>query len=290
MGQVRVGWLLFGAAVSLFAGVLVWRALPSRVESPASVSAIPSGPVRAPEDATRERPNDPEAWKTLGLARFDAQDFAASTAAFERATTLAPDRADLWSALGEARVMGSATDPMPPPALAAFRKAIALDPRDPRSRYFLAVQRDLSGDHRGAIDDWFALLRDTPPGAPWEQDLRRTIIQVSKINRIDVTAKLAAIAPSALHPIGPDAAQVQAAAALPPSEQAAMAQTMVSRLETKLKADPANVDGWIMLMRSRMTLGEPAKASAALAAAIGANPGAAMRLQQEATALGVPTR
>ncbi len=290
MGQFRVGWLLFGAAALLFAGVLVWRALPPREASPATVSAVPPNAVRAPEEATRERPNDPEAWKTLGLARFDAQDFAAATAAFDRATALAPDRADLWSALGEARVMGSASDPMPPPALAAFRKAIALDPRDPRARYFLAVQRDLSEDHQGAIDDWLALLRDTPPGAPWEQDLRRTIAQVGKINRIDVTAKLAAIAPPAAHPVGPDAAQVQAAAALPPSEQAAMAQAMVARLEAKLKVDPANIDGWIMLMRSRMTLGEPAKAKAALAAAIGANPGAAVRLQQEAAGLGVPPR
>jgi len=45
-----------------------------------------------------------------------------------------------------------------------------------------------------------------------------------------------------------------------------------------------------MLMRSRMTLGEPARAKAALAAAIRANPAAFARLQQEAAGLGVPTR
>lgn len=290
MGQVRIGWLLFGAAAALFAGVLVWRGLLAPAGDTATIGVAPSGAVRTPEDATRERPTDPEAWKTLGLARFDAQDFAAATAAFERATTLAPDRADLWSALGEARVMDSARDPMPAPALAAFRKAIALDPRDPRSRYFLAVQRDLSGDHQGAIDDWFALLRDTPPGAPWEQDLRRTIAQVGKINGIDVTAKLGAITAPVPPQAGPDAAQLRAAAALPPSEQAAMAQAMVARLEAKLKADPANVDGWIMLMRSRITLGEPSKASAALAAGIAANPGVAARLRAEAEGLGVPAR
>ena len=290
MGQVKAGAVVLGASVLVFVGVLAWRALPP--SPPATpVSAPPAAATASPEDATKARPSDPDAWKALGLARFDQQDFAGAATALDRATALAPARADLWSALGEARVMASATDPMPPPALAAFRKAIALDPRDPRSRYFLAVQRDLGGDHRGAIADWLALLRDTPPGAPWERDLRRTIAQVGKINKIDVTAQLAAIAPSAPHPLaGPDAAQVRAAAALPPSQQDAMAQGMVASLEGKLKADPSNVDGWIMLMRSRMTLGEPAKASAARAAAIAANPAARARLQSEAVALGVPGR
>ena len=123
--------------------------------------------------------------------------------------------------------------------------------------------------------------------------MRRTITQVGKINRIDVAPQLAAIAPTAPtapHPIapGPDAAQIRAAAALPPAQQDAMAQAMVAQLEAKLKADPANIDGWVMLMRSRMTLGEPAKASAALTAALAANPGAQARLEGDATTLGVP--
>ena len=72
-----------------------------------------------------------------------------------------------------------------------------------------------------------------------------------------------------------------------PSEQRQMAEGMVARLEGKLKADPANVDGWIMLIRSRMTLGQPDLARAALAAAIAANPGKAAQLREQAAALGV---
>jgi cytochrome c-type biogenesis protein CcmH len=80
---------------------------------------------------------------------------------------------------------------------------------------------------------------------------------------------------------------MRAAAALPPHEQDAMVQNMVAGLEAKLQANPGNIDGWIMLMRSRMTLGEPAKASAALKAAVAANPGATARLRVEAAALGI---
>ena len=149
---------------------------------------------------------------------------------------------------------------------------------------------------RGVIGDWLALLQETPPGAPWEQDLRRTIEQVGKINGIDVAARLAAVKQPARHPLaptaggaipGPSAAEMRAAATLPPHQQDAMVQTMVASLEVKLAANPGNVDGWIMLMRSRMTLGEAAKASAALKAAVAANPGEAARLRAEAAALGV---
>ncbi len=183
-------------------------------------------------------------------------------------------------------------------ALADFDKAIALDAKDPRARYFLAVKKDIGGDHKGAIDDWFALLADTPQGAPWEADLRRTIEQVGQIHKIEVAARLAATQPRALTPDempvaaraipGPSRADMEAASQLPKGQQDAMIEGMVSGLEAKLKANPADVDRWIMLMRSRMTLGEMAKAQAAYEAARKANPGQAARLKDEARLLGVP--
>ena len=72
-----------------------------------------------------------------------------------------------------------------------------------------------------------------------------------------------------------------------PSEQRDMAEGMVAQLESRLQSEPKNVDGWVMLIRSRMTLGEPAKAKAALDAAVKANPGTAADLRAQAAALGV---
>src|SRR3546814_10547184 len=79
--------------------------------------------------------------------------------------------------------------------------------------------------HRGAIDDWFALLADTPQGAPWEADLRRTIEQVGAIHKIDVAARLAKTQTRALTPNempvaaraipGPTRAEMEAASQLP---------------------------------------------------------------------------
>ena len=81
---------------------------------------------------------------------------------------------------------------------------------------------------------------------------------------------------------------MQAASQLPPGQQQEMVQGMLESLEGKLKADPANVQGWIMLMRSRMTLGETAKASAAYKQAVAANPSQSVRIREAARTLGVP--
>ena len=66
-----------------------------------------------------------------------------------------------------------------------------------------------------------------------------------------------------------------------------MAEGMTARLADKLKRDPANVDGWIMLIRSRVNLGQMDQARAALEAAVAANPGKIAQLREQAAALGL---
>lgn len=293
--------ILIAAFVLLLAavGYALWRDSDAAVPgAPDPAAAAPADQLAALEDRTKREPQNAEAWTMLGAARFDMGDFAAAAAAYEKAVALSPRSAAIWSALGEARVMASERDPMPPPAREAFDKAIALDAKDPRARYFMAVKKDIAGDHQGAIDDWFALLADTPQGAPWEADLRRTIEQVGAIHKIDVAPRLAATQarpltasemPVAARAIpGPSRAEMEAASQLPKGQQDAMIAGMVDGLEAKLKANPADVDRWIMLMRSRMTLGETAKAAQALKDAVAANPDAASRLKAQAGMLGVP--
>jgi cytochrome c-type biogenesis protein CcmH len=74
---------------------------------------------------------------------------------------------------------------------------------------------------------------------------------------------------------------------MPPGEQRQMAEGMVARLEAKLNKAPANPEGWIMLIRSRVNLGQRDKAVQALKDALAANPGQAVMLRQQAEVLGV---
>ncbi len=295
-------------------GIGVWRnyrkAEPAAAAPNAALgqAADTASAVAALEARTSKDRLDVEGWQLLGWSYFESGRYGDAAASYRKATALEPGRAVYWSSLGEALVMASEQDPMPQDAANAFERAIKLDASDPRARYFMAVQRDLAGDHVGAVDDWLALMKDTPKDAPWEADLVRTIEQVGQINKIDVTAKIAAAAKGrkvdvalpaaaanaaqrsvAAAPIpGPTRADMAAAAKLPPGQQQAMVQAMVDGLEVKLEKNPANVNGWIMLMRSRITLGETVKAKAALTKAIASNPGAKDKLMQEAQILGVP--
>ena len=296
----NIAFAVAGIAAVAAVGYAVHRNRAGATTAAVASDTKAAAPAADPEQQVRDHPQDASAWRALGESRMGNANYAGAVAAFRRATGLEAGNAQGWSALGEALVMASTHDPMPAEALAAFRKAVAIDASDPRARYFLAVDKDLAGDHKGAIDAWLALLEDTPDGAPWQADLVRTIEQVGKINAIPVADRIAAAKPTG-HPAltddsiaaaaipGPTAEQMHAAAALSPQQQDAMVDGMVSQLEGKLAADPSNVAGWVMLMRSRMTLNQSAKAAKALKDAIAANPGSAQRLKAEAAVLNVPT-
>jgi len=305
-GNSKAGWILLGAAAVLAAGSIGYKVYEGAGPAPAETEAAEEAPsIEELRELAEASTGDARPWSELAFAHFQRGEFADAAKGYERATQIDPQEAVLWSALGEALVMASQRDPLPPPALQAFNKAIELDPDDPRARYFLAVKQDLDDDHAGAIAAWLDLLADSPPGAPWESDLVRTIQQVGTINDIEVETRLAAVMdgrmPAILAPgsgsaagaaaspdvRGPSAAQLAAAGGIPPGEQRAMAEDMVARLEARLAREPQNLDGWVMLMRSRMTLNEPAKARAALEAAVQANPEEAEQLRQQAEALGV---
>ena len=300
--------LIIALAVALVS--IAYRVLQGSPASPPMADTAAGSPPASPGDRIQglkqrvdANPGDAEGWQLLGFAYFSEGRNADAADAYRKATLLQPGNATFWSSLGEAVVMASDHDPMPAEALAAFRKAVGIDAKDPRARYFLAVKRDLDKDHKGAIEDWFALLADTPPGAPWEADLKRTISQVGKINKIAVEQRLAAMDKASPHAAfeaapgssvaaagipGPTREQMAAARALPPGQQQQMVDGMVASLEAKLAANPANVEGWIMLMRSRMTLGQGSQAAAAYKKAVAANPKQTGRIRDEARILSVP--
>lgn len=302
-GRGRWGVLALGVALAAVVAALAWRGLSGDAPALAPAAAVEPGSIAALEARVAQEPEDGAAWQALGFARFGEQRYEGAAQAYAKAVALDPTSAVLWSALGEARVMASQRDPMPPAALEAFRKSASLDAQDPRARYFLAVNRDLGGDHTGALADWVALLRDTPPGAPWEEDLVRTIEQVGKINGADTAAQIAAAgtARKAAFPQaaaangltgaraipGPSQEQLKAASGMTPGQQREMAEGMVASLEGRLRANPANIEGWVMLMRSRQSLGQADRARKALADGKAANPGASARLEAEAGLLGL---
>ena len=251
------------------------------------------------EQKMRAQPDDGDGWKTLAAAYFAAQRYPDAAGAYAKAARLTPDRADIWSALGEAQTLASnAVDPI---AHDAFQKALALDPKNARARYFLAVEKDVRGDHKGAVEDWIALLRDGPKDPPYAQSVHDLILKVAEQNRIDVKGRVPDVAPAPVLADGGDAAraaipgpssdQIGDAARLNPSEQDEMARGMVDRLAQRLSKQPQDFDGWVRLMRARMVLRDAKAAGEALAGArraFAGNDAALARLADAARALNVP--
>ncbi|MBA3895794.1 MAG: tetratricopeptide repeat protein [Sphingomonadaceae bacterium] len=286
--------LVLAALLALAAtATAIWR---SRAPTPeTATTAPPPSPEQAIaglEAKLKANPNDPDGWRLLGWSFFATGRYAESATAYKRATQLDPAKAEYWSSLGEALTLAGPGD-VPADAKTAFETALKRDPADPRSRYFLAVAKDMAGDHMGAIGDWITLLNTSPADAPWVADVRRAVTQVAAKNHIDVAARLAAIHPTAPQGTaaaaipGPTPDQMRAATALPPGQQQAMVDSMVSGLAQKLAANSRNPDGWIMLMRSYTQLGRMRDASAALVSAKAANPEASASLDSAAKELGI---
>lgn len=268
---------------------------------PASVDQV----IAALEARLQDNPDDAEGWRMLGWSYFETGRFAESATAMRRAIQLAPGNSEYHSMLGEALVMASKDEAISQDARTAFRRAVEIDPKDARARYFLAAAKDIDGQHAEAIEDWFGLLAETPADAPYAKDIRDVIRNVGKERGIEVEKRLAsakfappaggfktdgAEAATAGIP-GPSPDQMAAAAALPQGQQDLMVQQMVDGLAERLKREPGDTDGWIMLLRSRMQLGETGKAQAALRdanAALRNNAGDLRRVREAASALGVP--
>jgi cytochrome c-type biogenesis protein CcmH len=77
-------------------------------------------------------------WRMVGWAYAQNGDAAEAARAYRKAAEIEPGNGENWSSLGE--VLQTPSTQIVPEAAKAFAKAIALNPADPRARYFLAVQ------------------------------------------------------------------------------------------------------------------------------------------------------
>ena len=284
-------------AVAIAAGAIAYRVASDRHGDEPPPAAAIRGVGRRSRAARASRARRR---RRLAEARLRAIRRRASTPRRPRPTPARPRSARanavLWSSLGEARVMASASDPMPPAALEAFRKAIALDPKDPRARYFLAVQtrpagrspgrhRRLAGAAKGharrrtvgqrpAAHDRAGRQDQQDRGRrPHRRRNRRSPHRAAGRRATTARAEPAAARrrhiASARHAAGDGRKHGRAAGA------------------ASSRPIPANVDGWVMLMRSYRTLGRDGEAKAALAEAVAANPAHAAELRSAAASLGV---
>lgn len=246
--------------------------------------------------------DDADAWLALARLALEQQHLQESLDAFGRVLSLGRKAPDIYADYGRALILfnnGDVTDD----TKAVFQQALALDPKEPTARFFLALAKAQQGDLAGALADWVALERDSPADAPWRQSLSENIDKAARqlgkdpaslpgrepghqggqtaqagagqpatgpATAGDATAGGSAGAdPATANPSapGPTADDMQQAAQMSPADRAAFIQSMVDKLAAHLQQQPDDLAGWQRLGRAYGVLNRPDEARQAWAKA-----------------------
>jgi cytochrome c-type biogenesis protein CcmH len=226
--------------------------------------------VRQLGERLKDRPNDLRGWTLYARTLASLGRFSDSATAYERVTVLAPRNADLMSRYGEVQIF-AAQGTVTPSARAALDATLAIDPKEPRARYYLGLAESQAGRLDEALTIWIGLEADSASDAPWSGLLRERIARLAEqsgispdalAKRRDKAAGLAKSKPAAQPqpPRGPSAEDMKAAQSISKKDRMEMIRGMVAGLVERQKSTPDNLAGWQRLARSYDVLGEPAKA------------------------------
>lgn len=232
------------------------RATPAAADSngldlAAGLARIEAHLAQNPEDG---RGHDVIAPVYLRIGRADD-----SVKAYRQALRLLGEAPARLGGYGEA-LIASAGGVVSAEARAAFERVLALDPADPRGRYYLALAAEQDGDVEGARRRYGELIASAPADAPWLQAVRERLAR-----------------------LGGDSGP----AALPEGDRAAAIRQMVEGLASRLEAGGGSPEEWARLVRSYVVLGERDRAAATLARARQSLPGSGEALDRLAGELGL---
>jgi len=211
----------------------------------------------------RQAPDDLRGWVLLARSLTALARYREAAGAYGQAAELS-GRADLLAAQGEA-LMAAADGQVTPGARAKFDAALAKDPTEARARYYLALAEAQAGRRQAAFDGWAALLRDAPADAPYIATLHARLSELAPALGVEVAPLLADKPIPANEGAAPGDGMTD-------EQRAALIDAMVARLSARLEADPADLEGWLMLGRSYMVLERPDEARDAFRRALALDP------------------
>lgn len=227
--------------------------LSARLEAPAQSQDIDVLVARVEEHLAND-PQDGQGWEVVAPVYMRLGRFDEAARAYANAVRLLGSSADREANHGEALV--AAGDGMVTSAArAAFDRALARQPRHPKSRFFVALAAEQDGDTQTAIAGLRDLLADSPADAPWRPSVEQRLAALG-----------GKIPPVAAAP-GPSKDDIAAADAMSSDDRAEMIAGMVARLADRLAEDGRDLDGWLRLAQAYVVLGEPDKARGAIASA-----------------------
>jgi cytochrome c-type biogenesis protein CcmH len=126
----------------------------------------------------KSNPDDLNGWAMLARSYMTLEKYGDAAAAYAQVARLDKTNVDAQAGRGEALVL--ARDGfVAPDAEKAFSAALEIDPKEPRSRFYLGLARLQHGEPDKALAAWQALAADTPADAAWLPKLREEIAKLS---------------------------------------------------------------------------------------------------------------
>lgn len=257
-GQPSAWWAAgLVVVVPLAAGLLyIERGQPELRDLPLAARSVPEqnfserdtllANIEQLEQHLATTPDNGAIWGVLGRNRLQAGLYQEAAEAFQKASDLSDDNPTARSELAEAMVY-AAGGQVTPASLEHFRAALETAPNEPRARYYLGLALAQEGEADAAIEGWTQLLEISPSDAPWRPQIVEAIQNVLQSEgrpADDVAASLTQ---------GTAPGQATAAS----GGQDEMIRGMVEGLAARLENEPDDIEGWLMLGRSRLVLDEP---------------------------------
>lgn len=219
--------------------------------------------------AVAERPGDVTGQRLLARNEAALGNFAAAVAAQRQVIDLsgAAATAEDHAALADTMILATGGY-VSPEAEAALARALEIDPANGTARFYMGLMRAQTGRPDEAFRLWRGLLEAGPADAPWMPVIRDQIGLLAQAAGVSYTPPAApAAAGSAAPAPGPDAADMEAAAAMTPEERREMVRGMVDSLSARLESEGGAAEDWARLVTSLGVLGETDRAGAAYARA-----------------------
>lgn len=228
------------------ATVLIYRQIGDpRAINPESMQATGAVNMKAMvaelEGRLAKDPGDTDGWLMLGRTYMAEENYAKAEDTYSKLLKEEPDNADFMLLRADAMAMNAGGKISGEPErliLAALEK----DPENSTGLWLAGMAAREKGDKQTALTHWKKLQGLLPAGS---EDL-------ASLNQL--------------------VAQLNGEPAIPPGQQVPDIASMVKQLEDKLKAEPQNPTGWLMLGRSYMIMKRFEDAVTALEEAVKQNP------------------
>lgn len=235
---VLVSGLLYNQLGSPDTPALIPRQLSTATDRPLEEGGPTLGAaLQQVENHLALNPEDTEGWNVLARTARSVGDYALAAEAYGELARLEPDEPN-WRVEEFEAYLAHGGGQVTPAARLVLSALLTAQADHPAGHYYLGLTRLQSGDTEGARAVWTALADRSASDAPWMPALQNQLQSLG-------------VRPPSLS--DRDMAVVEG---MSDEDRMAFIQSMLERLESRLDSAPNDPEGWLMLARSYLALGD----------------------------------